>query len=243
MIKKILYILTGLLLLVYVLGSMLYPKSFLEEKTCEKADVEIVDALDRLFISEEDVVSLMKSSGTYPVGKKLKDIDTDRIETALEKNKMIKRVLVYKTVGGSIRVSVYQRVPLLRVIGTGGNFYVDTEGMIMPAAQQYAAYVPLATGHISREFAKEELYRLAVYLNNNRMWDAQIEQIYVHADKDLELTPRAGNHQILLGKADDLETKFANLKLFYEQALQEKGWNRYSKINLKFKNQIICTRR
>lgn len=243
MIKRLAYIVFGLLLLVYVLGSMLWPKSFLEEKTCEKVLVEIADTLDRYFISEKDVIATLKGAGLYPVGKKLKDIDTEQIETSLEKNKLIKRVQVYKTTGGAVRLSVYQRIPLLRVIGVSGNYYVDTEGEIMPAVSQYTAYVPLATGHVDKDFARTELYRLATYLNHHRMWDSQIEQIYVYPNKDLELTPRVGNHQILLGKVDDFETKLDNLKLFYEQALHDKGWNRYSKINLKFKNQIICTRK
>ena len=33
------------------------------------------------------------------------------------------------------------------------------------------------------------------------------------------------------------------MRLFYEKALNRVGWNKYSRINVEFDNQIICTRR
>jgi cell division protein FtsQ len=38
-----------------------------------------------------------------------------------------------------------------------------------------------------------------------------------------------------------LDVKLENLKLFYQKALPKVGWERYSSINLKYKNQIVCT--
>ena len=32
-------------------------------------------------------------------------------------------------------------------------------------------------------------------------------------------------------------------KAFYEKGLNNVGWNNYTKINIKFENQIICTKR
>lgn len=31
--------------------------------------------------------------------------------------------------------------------------------------------------------------------------------------------------------------------LFYEQAIHKVGWEKYSMINLKYKNQIVCTKK
>lgn len=243
MIKKIAYIVLGMLLLAYVLFAVVFPKDYLEEKQCEEVTVLIVDTLERHFISEKDIFSALKQAGLYPVGKPLREIDTDKMEACLETNKLIKQVVAYKTAGGSVKIKIRQRIPLFRVIGVNGDFYVDTEGQAMPVVSRYAAYVPLVTGHVSKDFAKGDLCRLARYLHENKFWDAQIEQIYVHPDQEVELTPRVGNHQIVLGKLDNFEEKLDNLRLFYERALDKAGWNRYSKINLKFKNQIVCTRR
>ena len=52
-----------------------------------------------------------------------------------------------------------------------------------------------------------------------------------------------GNHRIMLGTLNEFEEKLANLKLFYEQAIPKVGWEKYSMINLKYKNQIVCTKK
>ena len=55
--------------------------------------------------------------------------------------------------------------------------------------------------------------------------------------------PRVGDHIVYLGKLDQFEDKLDRLKVFYKKALNEVGWNKYSRISLEFNNQIICTKR
>ncbi len=243
MIKKIFYILLAVSLAVYILFGILLPKRQLDTKVCENVQIVITDTLDRYFISKKEIESMLKNSGLYPKGKVLKDINTGQIEDKLEENNLIKKVQAYKTIAGTVKIKVYQKIPLMRVMSVYGDFYVDTEAEIMPVNGKYAAYVPLVSGYVDKEFARKELFLLVNYLRDSKFWDAQIEQIYVHPDKNLELTPRIGNHQILLGDISDFEEKFQHLRLFYEQVMDKVGWNRYSMINLKFKNQIVCTKR
>ena len=87
------------------------------------------------------------------------------------------------------------------------------------------------------------LFNFAKYINNDKFWKAQISQVYVVDQNNIELIPRVGPHTILLGSLDDYELKMEKLKLFYEQALTEEGWNKYKQINLKYRNQIVCTKR
>jgi len=42
---------------------------------------------------------------------------------------------------------------------------------------------------------------------------------------------------------DQWEKKLRNLELLYEQGLSRYGWNTYQTINLKYTNQVICTKR
>ena len=79
-------------------------------------------------------------------------------------------------------------------------------------------------------------------MQNNPFWDAQIEQIHVLPGKDIELVPRVGDHIVYLGKLEHFEDKLDRLKTFYGKALNEVGWNKYSRISLEFSNQIICTK-
>ena len=41
----------------------------------------------------------------------------------------------------------------------------------------------------------------------------------------------------------DYETKFDNLMLVYKDVFSKTGWTMYDTVSLKFKNQVVCTRR
>jgi cell division protein FtsQ len=89
----------------------------------------------------------------------------------------------------------------------------------------------------------KDIYYLVDYINSDSFWAAQIDQIYVDSYDEIDLIPRVGNHIIHLGSADDFEVKLRNLRVFYDKVLPVVGWNKYSNINLAFRDQIVCRRR
>lgn len=90
-------------------------------------------------------------------------------------------------------------------------------------------------------------------IGDNDFWMAQIVQINVlsGASNDLdgrwqepqvEFVPRAGNHVVMMGSLDNQQQKLDKLLLFYHNALDYEGWDQQRYINLKFKDQIVCTK-
>ena len=242
MFKKIFIITITASLLAYLVFAIvsLNPKAE-KEMVCSGVRVEVMDKLDQ-YIGEKEVMSMLDKAKVNPVGASFSAINMEAIENTLKENRLIKRAECYKTVNGEVRIKVFQRTPILRVIANKGNYYVDNEGEIMPVPNNFSAYLPIATGFIEEEFAKKQLYEFTLFLQKDKFWNAQIEQIYVSPKQDIELTPRVGNHQIILGKIEDYQENLAKLKLFYEKGLNKVGWNKYSKINLKYKNQVVCTK-
>jgi len=51
-----------------------------------------------------------------------------------------------------------------------------------------------------------------------------------------------GDHVILLGSAEELGDKFSRLLAFYKFGLNKIGWNKYNFINIKYKNQVVCSK-
>ena len=120
---------------------------------------------------------------------------------------------------------------------------MKNHGIIMPISHRYVAHVPVESGYIEKELATTDLYKFALFLQENDFWNDQVEQIFVHPDNEVELIPRVGNHRIMLGTFEGFEEKLDKLQLFYEQAIPKVGWEKYSIINLKYKNQIVCTKK
>ncbi|MDR0412864.1 MAG: hypothetical protein LBH61_03560 [Dysgonamonadaceae bacterium] len=243
MIKKVLFIVSALFLTTYLAFAVIFlnPKVNTEEK-CDRLQIEVVHASGSSCLNEAQMKQFLQTAHLNPVGKNRSEIDLEAIEKTLKENKLIKKVEAYKAVDGTVRIKVYPRTPVLRVMAEK-NYYLDEEGETMPVPAGSAAYIPLATGNISEAYARNQLYAFVLFLQKNKFWDSQITQINVLPDRDIELITRVGDHRILLGKIEDHEENLDKLKLFYEKGLNKTGWNRYSVINLKYKNQIVCTKR
>lgn len=236
----------------------------LSEETCKEVVIDIQDARLYGFIDEGDITQILNNKFNTPISQKIKDIDTYAIESALNNELAIENSEVYISIDGKLIISLNQRIPILRVFSKKGSFYIDNKGKIMPTSKKFTAHVPVASGAIDLDYLTlmkytneseqesdsnlipqlySDLYKLAKYIRTNPFWEAQIEQLYVDKDSEFELIPRVGNHTIVLGGVYDLDSKFNKLRLFYEKGLSKTGWNEYKKINLKFKNQVVCTKR
>lgn len=242
--KKILYIIFATLLVAYIVVTVFF---FAEDgkqaaPLCKKVEVVIADSLEKHFLKEKDIVAYLKKANLYPLDKKGDEINTHDIEDALLKNEIIETAEVVQAISGKIKIVISQKMPILRVFSSGGSYYVDKSGQTMPSALGQAIYVPVASGNIEKSFAVSDLYKFALFLQNDDFWNDQIEQIYVRSVSDVEIIPRVGNHRIILGSLDDYEKKLKHLRLFYEQVIPKMGWEKYSVINLKYKNQIVCTK-
>jgi len=241
--KRILFIAVITVLLgffVFLLFGRLNQK---EETVCHNLIVAIKDSADRPFLHEKDVVTMLKNARLYPVEQPVGKINTDTIEKTLAKNELIATVNAYKTPSGNIKIEITQKMPILRVFNERESYYVDDLGRIMPADYRYASYLPVASGNIEKSFATTDLFKFALFLQKHDFWNNQIEQIYIHPNKEVELIPRVGDCRIILGDFEDFSGKMNNLQLFYEQAIPKIGWEKYGVINLKFKNQIVCTKK
>ena len=242
--KKILIILASILVVGYLIFAAIYFGGSMRNRECVNFEVIVRDSLRLQFVQAHDIVELVKRHELYPVGKTFDEINTLTIRDAILTNELVESAEVFTTSRGTIVASITQREPVLRVISDSfGSFYVDSNREIMPVSPNFVVHVPLATGVISKEFAKSCLFDFALFLNRNPNWNAWFEQIVVGRNQHVVLIPRVGDFRIVMGTLDNYATKLDNFALFIERGLNVLGWNRYSEINLSFENQIVGVRR
>ena len=227
--------------LVYAMFFMNHDEN--KDLTCKVLRIEIIDTLDVHYLTENEIRNSLAQAGLLPIGQNLGKINLTAIEKKLKENQFIRRVGSNKTIDGTVQIKIYPKMPLLRVFSTKGNYYIDTAGEKMPIPRNFTAYVPVASGFIEDDYAKKQLYEFALFLQQDKFWNSQIKQIYVGANGDVELTPAVGDHQIILGKIENYKENLGKLRLFYEKGLSKVGWNRYSVINLKYLNEVVCTKK
>ena len=72
---------------------------------------------------------------------------------------------------------------------------------------------------------------------------AMIYQIDITPQRLFEMIPKIGNQLIVFGDATDVDAKLQKLKLFYKEVVVKAGWNKYSVINVQYKNQVVARRK
>ncbi|MBP8903829.1 MAG: cell division protein FtsQ [Paludibacteraceae bacterium] len=213
-----------------------------DRKVCSNVNVTITDYDQKKLISNEEISLLLKSKDLNPIGKSLRHIRTKTIEDVIEKHPMVRHAECYKTPKGEIQINIEQRNPVLRVVGVE-NYYVDDLRKTMPVSLNFAAYVPIATGRVTKKTACGPLFDFAQHISRDPFWNDQIAQININDRMQVELVPRVGEHIIILGTFDRYKQKLEKLRKLYLFGLNETGWNAYSSINLQYKDQVVCTRK
>ena len=226
--------------------------SFVEVKKSEQKckEVKIIIPGTYTFIERNDVEDIIFESQGQIRGSSLNKINIHKMEKALRANPFIETAKVYADMTGVITILVYQREPVLRVLNlTNQDFYIDRNGLKIPVSNNFTAKVLAANGFILESFSGKvdtlktrlavDLFKTAAFIGKDTLWDDQIEQLYVNQQREIEMVPRVGNHKIILGNADSLETKFSNLLVFYRKALPKEGWDKYKTINIKYFNQVV----
>lgn len=244
MIKKILSILAVLAFAGYLVYSAVAMTDRHEDiRICRGIDLHISDSLDYGLIDGDMVTSLLQERGLDPLGLSLDRIDIEGIESVLLRHPLVGRAQCYKTAGNMLRINISGKVPLVRVLNNRGqDFYVDSRGEIL-TQHSLAVQLPVATGYIDRKFASGDLLDVVNAIDRSEFWKAQVEQINVTREGQIELVPRVGDHLLILGTAQDVENKLKRLENFYRKGLDNVGWNKYRSISVAYENQVVCKKR
>lgn len=247
--KLILYCFTWIVCLSGLVVLMSFISIKKDKQKC--TDLKIMLPGNNNFIEREEVDKILLANSGPLVGQNLEDINIHKLENVLKANPFIEYAKVFADMNGVIHVDIRQRKPLIRIINMANvNFYIDENGFKIPMSDNYTARVLVANGLIDEDFSgkvdtlssqiAKDLFRTANFIRRDTLWNDQVEQLFVSLKGDIEIVPRVGDHKIILGTADSLETKFRNLLVFYKKAMPKVGWETYKSINLKYANQIIC---
>lgn len=251
MIEKIAKILTWMGIVAWFAVIMGFVSAESEGVICNRIDVILKDTVNNRFVTRGDIREMLSAADLHLQGYPLSRINTRNLEKQLEENRFILNAEVSKDISGRLEIRVEQRVALVRILPDGRRgFYMDMEGKVLPLSDQFTPLIMLASGNIPLPDADgepqgklEEIYRFCSFLAGQEFWSDQVVQIYIDRQGEYELIPRVGAHRILLGSMDQLEKKLRNLELLYQQGFSKYGWNTYETINLKYTNQVICTKR
>ena len=215
---------------------------------CKAVKVEITSNPNQQFLNEADILKMINASQIIN-SKKIQQIDTKQIEAQLQNNVWIDAVNVYFDKASVLHIQLAERQPLCRIFRANGNsFYIDKKCYQLPLSSDYSAVVPVFTGFSNNSITTlndssslASIVIMANYINNNSFWMAQLQQINMVHTNEFELIPTIGNHTIIFGDTVALQQKFEKLYRYYKSVATKIGFDKYSILNVKFKNQVVAS--
>jgi cell division protein FtsQ len=257
--RKFLKLLT-LIPVLYLVVLPVYLASSTNSGPCGGIIIDIKDSSDYHFVTRKQLLNLAYGNSSRILGQQVKKINLLEIENRINGLRELKVAEVYKTIDGIIHIYADQREPIMRLMpDNGGDFFIDEDGVIVRRRNLYTPRLHIVGGNINISSAMlngvsvldtsikntilKDIYQLVNYINDDNFWSAQVDQIYVDDNNEIDLIPRVGNQTVHLGTIDNFKGKLRNLEAFYDKVLPEVGWNKYSVINLEFKDQIVCKKR
>lgn len=223
-----------------------------KNRLVETMEITILPEGKAIFLNNNILGDSIQSVIGNPTGRSAADINIQKLEARLNKIPAVKKAEVYIALDGVLKVKIEERTPIVLVQNLRGEeFYLDTQGVMIPNSTPKFCDVLVANGNIRNVMASgkiiggetaRNLLAVAKFIAADSLWNMQFQQLYVDNYNDVVLIPRVGKHSIVVGNGANLPEKFGNLRLFYDQGLKSTGWDRYKSVDISNLNQVVGTR-
>ncbi|WP_259015273.1 cell division protein FtsQ/DivIB [Emticicia fluvialis] len=235
--------------IIAVVALIVFSSNTFSTDRCKKIEVKIKNADDQFFIDRHEVEELATNYGTDQLkGKLFKEIDLQEIEKRVLKNKQIKSCQVFRGIEGNLNIDIEQHIPIARILGSDGreDVYVDNEGSFFPLSERYSARIVLLSGEYFRNLPslkqkrQQKLMSFINLINEDSFLKAQFTQLDIDQAGNISIVPLLGNHTIEFGAPENIQNRINRLKIFYKQILPVQGWDKFTRVSVKYDGQLVC---
>ena len=244
MVKKILSIVLwvitgGALIVLFAFGRSKYLETPLKgiELRLERSHADGFVDRDTLLAHAEKVCDLAHQN-------KIADINMEKVYKLLTDNPWIERGSAFIDLNDTLFIEAKEYEPVLRVYGMDGrSVYVTAEGVVIPSSPRYTPHLMIASGHFVEEMGIPEALVIAKAINNDEYLSEHIGQIYLNQDNEFEVTVNNLPAKVIVCDTSAIEDKLSRLKVLLEKYNNTEELIGYKTLDLKYKNQIVCTKK
>ena len=227
-----------ILITVIIFGFLLsFSLKRFNNKSMEKVSVNLIKTKHPVyFIDEKDIKEIVKKSNPE---RRIGDINIPELEKKLNKLPAVDSANVFLNLNGNLHLDIKQRVPAFRLNKNGNDFYVDGKGTEFPISKNYSFPCMLVTGDVE----KSEYIKLAELVDKIDR-DEFSKKYFIGISKEKEnynLLTSQGNYKVEIGDLENINLKVKGFKTFVEKHLVYQEPEKYTKISLKYDNQIVTT--
>ncbi|HXS55088.1 MAG TPA: hypothetical protein VN726_03125 [Hanamia sp.] len=215
--------------------------------------INITGVRDHYFIDKKDVLKILEKLNNQKLEKSVaSSLNLGAMENRLLKDQWIKSAEMFFDNNNVLQIKIDEREPIARIFTTSGtSFYLDSSLKRLPLSDEYSARLPVFTNFptevtvLKKEdsILLNDIKTIGEFISTHPFWMAQIDQVDITANRTFELIPKLGNQVIRFGNADNYNEKFNKLLAFYKKVQTRTGWNKYSIVDVQFKDQVVGIKR
>lgn len=220
-------------------------------ETCHSVQFHYVGDSSHQMVTQDEIINALwpLHSSERPEGKKVSSFNLFEIEQNIGKNPWIKDADVFFDHHNVLHLNIWQRKPVARLFTPeGSSMFLDETYRTMPLKTSDVLELPVFTNftafgnnmNAADTSVLERIITLSAYIKSDDFWMAQLEAVNIQYDGSFEMTMQLGDEIVNLGKRSDWNKLFPKLRLTYEKFTRDESWGKYDRIDLQYKNQVIC---
>ena len=242
--KTILKTVLCVVLLGYVALAFAFVREENEKRICPGIDLRIVGNTLPEDVLRQGVNSQLARYGKKLKGEPLENIDLKRLEDYLSNFSNFEAVECSFNPDSRLRITITPIKAEVRVFSDNGrSFYINHYGKRIDADAEFYIDVPVLIAPEKYEHLIPSALSVIRYTAAEQDLSPLIAAYKIDGPNDLIIIPRLQGHVINFGDSTRLQEKKAAILAAYRNVLPAKGWNTYDTISVKFKNQIVASRR
>lgn len=237
-----------IVLLIVLLGYVAFAFAFVHEENagriCSGIDLRIIGNTLPDSVMRQGVNSQLAKYGHKLKGETLDKIDIKDLEDYLSAFSNFESVECSFNPDSRLRITISPIKAEVRVFtDKGPSFYINRYGKRIQADAEFFIDVPILIAPQKYEDCISSALSVIRYIGADPELSRLIAAFKIDGPNDLIIIPRLQGHVINFGDSTRLDQKRAAIMAAYRNVLPVKGWNTYDTISVKFKNQIVASRR
>ena len=244
MIKLILKWLILLALLSYIAIASMWAIDYAEQQTLDDIVINIDKNSPTKFVTKEGVVQKLGKTADKIKHTPIAELNIEKLERQLSQDNSFENVECYITSDNKLQIDIVPMIPEIRVFSPDGkSYYINKDGKRIDTGNEFFMDVPVVTGNFDQKFPAKNILPVTRHIAADDYLKNLITMIEGKSATNILLYPCIKGQVINIGDTTELTKKFDNLTLFYRKVMNHKGWETYDTISVKFRNQIVATRR
>lgn len=211
--------------------------------TCVGIDVRITGVPGADSITRRGVLDELNRYPAKIIGAQINTINTREICRFLSGFNNFESVECLVTPSGELRVNIVPMIPEIRVFTSTESYYVNKDGKRIDSNAEFFVDVPVVKGNFNSRFTPKEVLPITRFIAGDDVMRNLVGMVDAHDAHNIFLVPRIHGHVINFGDTTRLEQKRDMLITMYRKVIPYKGWEEYDTISVKFRGQIVATRR